>query len=60
MEALTAKMTKYYTEYPKGYLYAKDDDEVLVVCSARLIYRESDTEDGRPFIVIRDNTRIEK
>jgi hypothetical protein len=47
-------MTIYYTEYPKGEFQARTDDEALKKSHARIIYKESETVDGRPFIFVRE------
>lgn len=48
-------MPTYYTEYPKGEFYADNDDEALAYePDAKVIYKESDTKDGFPIIIIRD------
>lgn len=44
----------YYTEFPTGEFEAKSDEEALQISTAKFIYKESDTTDGRPFIVLRD------
>ncbi len=51
--------TMYYTEYPLSSFYAKDDEEALLKSSSKVIYKESDTENGLPFIVLRDEERYE-
>ena len=47
-------MNIYYTEYPQGQFKAKSDSKALELSKAKVIYRESNTPDGRPFFVIRD------
>ena len=47
-------MRIYYTEYPRGQFKAESDSKALEVSKAQVIYRESDSKDGRPFITIRD------
>lgn len=47
-------MIIYYTEYPKGQFQAFDDKEALTKTTAKVVYRESGSPDGTPFIVIRD------
>jgi hypothetical protein len=48
--------TNYYTEYPTGSFVAASDAEALH-SKARVIYRESDTADGKPFVILREPTR---
>ncbi len=51
-------MPEYYTEYPMGQFYADNDEEALLYeLDAKVIYKESDTDDGFPMIIIRD-TRV--
>ena len=50
-------MIIYYTEYPKGQFQAFDDKEALTKTTAKVVYRESGSPDGTPFIVIRDITK---
>jgi len=47
-------MIIYYTEYPTGSFKANNDEEALAKSNAEVIYKESDTGDGLPFIIIRD------
>jgi hypothetical protein len=48
-------MPIYYTEYPTGEFFADNDEEALLYePDAKVIYKESDTADGFPMIVIRD------
>lgn len=47
-------MTMYYTEYPTTEFYAFSDTEALDQTNALVVYKESDTEDGTPFIILRD------
>lgn len=47
-------MKKYYTEYPKTEFVAKDDSEALSKTKAMFVYCESDTKDGTPFVILRD------
>lgn len=48
-------MPMYYTEYPKGKFWAATDKLALLTeLHAKIIYRESDTPDGKPFQIIRD------
>jgi hypothetical protein len=58
MEKLMLKpgknLRKYYTEYPTGEFLSSSDNAALGFSTAKVIYRESDTEDGRPFVFIRD------
>lgn len=44
----------YYTEYPFGEFTAESDEEALTKSNAKVIYRESDTEDGSPFVFLKD------
>lgn len=48
------RMTQYYTEFPRGSLQAENDEEALKKTKAKVIYKESDTKDGIPFIMVRD------
>lgn len=43
----------YYTEYPLGTFRA-ENDAVAAQNPAEVVYRESDTDNGRPFIMIKD------
>lgn len=53
-------MKTYYTEYPTGLFEAVDDSSALNQSLAKVIYRESDTEDGLPFVFIRqENSKKE-
>lgn len=48
-------MPTYYTEYPIGEFYADNDQQALVLeLDAKVIYKESDTADGFPMVIIRD------
>lgn len=47
-------MKKYYTEYPKTEFFAEDDKNALSETKAKFVYYESDSKDGIPFIIIRD------
>lgn len=44
----------YYTEYPTGKFKAISDDEALNKTVARVVYKESETAYGKPFIMLRD------
>lgn len=44
----------YYTEYPTREFTANSDKEALAKTKARFVYRESDTTNGLPFIVLRN------
>ena len=44
----------YYTEYPTGQFTASSDEEALRKTKALVLYRESETFDGRPFIMLKD------
>lgn len=46
-------MNIYYTEYPRSEFTAKSDDEALKQTIALFVYRESDTDNGIPFIILR-------
>jgi hypothetical protein len=46
-------LTEYYTEYPTTTFRAVNDDVALQHTKAKIVYRESDTIDGRPFIFLR-------
>ena len=46
-------MTTYYTEYPTGQFTAASDEEALKKTCAAVVYKESDTPDGTPFIDLR-------
>ena len=52
-------MTIYYTEYPTGEFEAASDEEALKYSEAALVYKESDTPDGLPFIVLRPEPKEE-
>ncbi len=45
---------EYYTEYPMTTFKASSDEEALNRSTAKVLYRESDTKDGTPFIVLRN------
>ena len=45
----------YYTEYPTRQFQANSDDEAMSMSKAKVLYRESDTEDGTPFIMLRNS-----
>lgn len=47
----------YYTEYPTGKFQAGSDKIALMLSNAKVIYRESLTEDGKPFIMVRENKK---
>ena len=47
-------MTTYYEEYPTGRFLGKSDAHALLISKARVLYRESPTPDGTPFVVLRD------
>ncbi len=53
-------MTIYYTEYPTGTFTAKSDSAALKKSRAGVVYRESDTPDGRPFVILRDPNQKEE
>jgi hypothetical protein len=44
----------YYTEYPCEEFHASSDAEALKKTKAKIVYRESNTPDGRPFIMLRE------
>lgn len=48
------KVKIYYTEYPTSEFKATSDNEALKVSKAKVIYRESETSDGRPFVMLRE------
>lgn len=52
--------TIYYTEYPMGQFYAEGDEEAKQISKALVIYKESDTRDGTPFLIIRESTKEER
>lgn len=45
---------KYYTENPTGQFESRNDEEALTSSNAKIIYRESETDNGLPFIILRD------
>lgn len=47
-------MPTYYTEEPYGDFRAEDDEQALLLTEAAFVYRESDTEDGKPFVILRE------
>jgi len=50
----------YYTEYPTYEFEADSDEEALKLTDSKVVYRESDTPDGMPFIILRDDTNQTK
>lgn len=44
----------YYTEYPTREFKADSDEAALAKTKAKVVYRESDSETGAPFIMLRD------
>lgn len=44
----------YYTEYPTTEFKTNSDKKAIKLSKAKVIYRESDSIDGRPFIIIRE------
>ena len=44
----------YYTEYPTGQFNANSDSEALNKSKAKVIYRESNSQTGRPFIILKE------
>ena len=50
-------MRIYYTEYPTTKFMASDDEEALNKTNAAVVYRESDSEDGTPFVILRNEKR---
>lgn len=50
-------MTTYYTEYPTKQFQASNDRDALAKTAAKVVYKESGSPDGTPFIVIRDITK---
>ena len=51
-------MKNYYTEFPESEFRAKDDIDAQRSTTAKFLYRESDTPDGTPFVVLRDETQM--
>lgn len=51
------QMRIYYTEYPTTEFMASNDEEALNKTNAAFVYRESDSENGLPFIVLRNEKR---
>ncbi len=47
-------MIIYYTEYPKGQFQAFNDNEALSKTNSKVVYKESDTKNGTPFIIVRN------
>lgn len=47
-------MTIYYTEYPTGKFLARNDREALIKNNAKVIYKESESKNGTPFVMIRE------
>ena len=43
----------YYTEWPTGQFSAASDQEALRKTNALVVYRESNTDDGTPFVMVR-------
>lgn len=48
-------MTKYYTEYPTQEFWCESDEKALEVTKARVVYKESNSKDGLPFIMLRES-----
>jgi len=48
------QQTVYYTEYPESFFYAASDAVALQTTTALVVYRESNTMNGRPFVILRD------
>lgn len=44
----------YYTEYPTGQFEASCDKTARKKSRAKFIYKESETENGLPFIIVRN------
>lgn len=44
----------YYTEYPTSKFNASSDEEALKKTTAKVVYRESDTKNGIPFVILRE------
>lgn len=44
----------YYTEYPTGQFECESDEKAREN-KAKVIYRESDTRDGRPFVMVKES-----
>jgi hypothetical protein len=51
-------MKTYYTEFPESSFVAEDDTNAQRSTTAKFLYRESDTPDGTPFVVLRDETTM--
>lgn len=51
------QMRIFYTEYPTTKFMASDDDEALDRTNAAVVYRESDSENGTPFVILRNENR---
>lgn len=54
---MDTKTTRYYTEWPTREFDAISDEEALAKTNALFVYKESDTENGLPFITLRDIPR---
>lgn len=46
-------MYRYYTENPKGEFDCESDEKALKQTNAKFVYRESDSMDGKPFVILR-------
>lgn len=46
-------MNIYYIEYPTGSFKAESDESALLLTKAEVLYRESETTDGTPFVMLR-------
>lgn len=57
MDELTLRI--YYTEYPTGQFKASSDLQAAQN-KAKVVYRESESADGTPFVIIKDKFRDEK
>ena len=48
------KTRRYYTEFPYGEFDCASDEEALNKSQAKLLYRENDSPNGRPFVILRN------
>lgn len=49
----------YYGEYPTCRFYAVDDEDAMSRSSSKVLYREGDSKDGRPFVILRNEPPYE-
>lgn len=47
-------MRTYYEEYPTGEFKAVSDEMALKISRAKVLYRESDSVNGEPFVILRE------